>query len=242
MIKDILSTQLHTAGITASETQIDQLSHFFEMIVERNKVMNLTTITEPEEAARLHFVDSLMLLRYLPLEEDGISLVDIGTGAGFPGIPLKILRPQLHVTLVDSLAKRLSFLEEVIEELGLRAEGSIETAHGRAEDLAGRKGALRERFDIATARAVAALPVLAEYCLPFVKTGGTFVAYKTETAEAEVTDAKRALQELGGWSRAVEHYSLPDSDTSRSLIFIDKTDKTPAKYPRQAGTPSKKPL
>lgn len=218
------------------------MARFYEMLVERNKVMNLTTITDPEEAARLHFVDSLMLLRFLPLEEDGITLADIGTGAGFPGIPLKILRPRLHVTLVDSLAKRLSFLEEVIAVLGLREEGFIETAHGRAEDLAGKRGAMRERFDIATARAVAAMPVLSELCLPFVKTGGTFVAYKTETAEAEVADAKRALQELGGWSRAVEHYSLPHSDVSRSLVFIDKTDKTPAKYPRQAGTPAKKPL
>lgn len=242
MINELLATQLHSAGITVSDTQLDQMARFYEMLIERNKVMNLTTITDPEEAARLHFVDSLMILKYLPLEEDGLSLVDVGTGAGFPGIPLKILRPGLHVTLVDSLAKRLSFLEEVIEALGLREEGSIVTAHGRAEDLAGRKGALRERFDVATARAVAALPVLAEYCLPFVKTGGTFVAYKTETAKAEVADAKHALQELNGRVRAVEHYTLPDSDVSRSLIFFDKTDKTPAKYPRQAGTPSKKPL
>ena len=238
---DILRRQLHTAEIAASDEQIERLAHFFDLVVERNKVMNLTTITEPEEAARLHFVDSLMLLKYLPLE-DGSSLADIGTGAGFPGIPLKIMRPELHVTLVDSLQKRLSFLEEVIETLSLRDAGEICTAHGRAEDFASRRGALRERFDVVTARAVAALPVLSELCLPFVKEGGLFVAYKTETADEEAQDAAHALRELGGTLQRIEQYTLPASDVRRSLIFIQKSGKTPARYPRQAGMPAKKPL
>ena len=242
VMKDSLRGLLETAGIPASEVQLNSMQVYYELLVERNRVMNLTTITEPEEAALLHFADSLLLLNHLPLSEEGLRLADIGTGAGFPGIPLKIMRPQLQVVLVDSQRKRLSFLEEVIDTLSLRREGSIETAHGRVEDLAAKKGPLREAFDVVTARAVAALPVLSEYCLPFVKQGGIFAAYKTGTADTEAAEATNAIKTLGGSLRKVAWDVLPGSDIARSFILIDKTGPTPSRYPRQAGTPSKKPL
>lgn len=229
-------------GIILDRTQTDAFLRYADLLAEKNAVMNLTAITDFGDVVHKHFLDSCAPARFPWFPKgQGMSLIDVGSGAGFPGIPLKILYPELKVTLLDSLRKRVNFLSEVIEALGL--EG-IEAVHARAEDGARRED-LRERFDVAVSRAVAALPVLSEYCLPYVKVGGSFLAWKGSGAEAEAEAAKAAARKLGGQFPEMTVFTLPGADgetLGRSLVRIVKTAPTPKKYPRKAGTAAKSPL
>ena len=232
---DTFIEEANKINITFTERQLEQFRIYYEMLVEKNKVMNLTGITEWDEVLEKHFLDSISLIRAINLSQN-ISVLDMGTGAGFPGIPLKIAFPNLQITLADSLNKRVLFLQEVIETLKL--EG-IEAIHGRAEDLA-RDKKYREQYDIVVSRAVANLSTLSEYCLPFVKIGGQFVSYKSGEIEEEVAASKSAVFLLGGKIKGTVKFELGES--GRSFVCIDKTKGTPKTYPRKAGTPSKKPL
>lgn len=226
---------LEELHIVLSENQLTQFVKYYQFLMERNKVMNLTAITEYEEAMKKHFIDSLSLVKIFDLNQE-LSLLDVGTGAGFPGIPLKIAFPHLRVTLLDSLQKRVNFLQETIEMLSL---DQTEAIHGRAEDFA-KPGLLREQFDLCVSRAVANLSTLSEYCLPYVKVGGHFVSYKTD--EAETKQADRAITILGGNLKEQMAFDLPSSDIRRNLVVIEKCRPTPGQYPRKAGTANKKPL
>lgn len=225
---------LKEIGIELSEKQIQQFLKYYEMLVEKNKVMNLTAITEYDEVIEKHFLDSLQIAKYTDLNKG--SLIDIGTGAGFPGIPLKIAFPELKVVLLDSLNKRIKFLDEVIEELGLE---KVTTLHGRAEDY-GKNPEYREQFDFCVSRAVANLASLSEYCIPFVRKGGYFIPYKSGTIDEELSNSSKAVFLLGGKLEKVEKFSLEDSQ--RSFVFIKKVNNTAKKYPRKAGLPTKEPL
>lgn len=227
--------ELNKISITLSEKQLEQFRIYYEMMVEKNKVMNLTGITEWDEVLEKHFLDSISLIRAIDLSQD-LTVMDMGTGAGFPGLPLKIAFPNLKVTLADSLNKRVIFLQEVIDELGLE---DIEAIHGRAENLA-RDKAYREQYDLSVSRAVANLSTLSEYCLPFVKIGGQFISYKSGECDEEVAASKSAVFLLGGKIKDVVKFELGES--GRSFIVIDKVKGTSKEYPRKAGTPSKKPL
>jgi len=225
-------------NIKLSETQLMQLEKYYEMLIEKNKVMNLTAITEYEDVLKKHFLDSLALNQLMKMEEKKVKVLDMGTGAGFPGIPLKIAFPQLEITLMDSLNKRIVFLQEVISELGLT---DITAIHGRAEEVA-LKPEYREKFDFCISRAVARLVSLSEFCLPFVKQGGYFIPYKSGEIKEELQEAKFAIRELGGEYRKTYEYQLPNSDIERTLIQIEKLKQTPKKYPRGGGKPLKQPL
>ncbi|WP_026526251.1 16S rRNA (guanine(527)-N(7))-methyltransferase RsmG [Butyrivibrio sp. VCD2006] len=238
MIKDFESF-----NITLSDKQIEQFDKYYELLVDWNNKINLTAITEFDEVCKLHFVDSVSAANYFDFSKENLSLVDVGTGAGFPGIVLKIVFPNLHVTLLDSLQKRIYFLDTVIDELGLNETGSIKTVHGRAEDHSDiKKGKLREQFDIAVSRAVARFSILCEYDLPYVKEGGHFIAYKGDKGNEEISEAKNAIFLLGGKVNSVNEFCLPGSDIQRTICIIDKVQKTSSKYPRKAGTPQKNPL
>ena len=228
---------LSSIGITLDEKQTSQFMKYYELLVEWNSFMNLTAITEFDDVCLKHFVDSLSLCKVIDCNKN-LSVIDVGTGAGFPGIPLKIAFPELEVTLLDSLGKRVKFLNEVIDQLGL---SGISAIHGRAEDYA-KPDNLREHFDVCVSRAVANLSTLSEYCLPYVKKGGFFVSYKSEKVQEESEKAKRAIQILGGEVYKQEEFTLPDSDIYRNLFVIKKVDITPKKYPRKAGLPSKEPI
>lgn len=232
--KDILAF-----GITLTDKQIEQFLQYYEMLVEWNQVMNLTAITEYEDVMKKHFADSLSLAMSDVVDlNSSMRMIDVGTGAGFPGLALKIAFPNLKVTLLDSLNKRVQFLNAVIEKLGLKG---IEAIHGRAEDYA-KPGQLRESFDLCVSRAVANLATLSEYCLPYVKEGGYFIPYKSEKIAEEIDGAGKAISLLGGKIIDQEEFTLPDSDIYRNLVIIHKIKKTQIKYPRKAGLPAKEPL
>lgn len=228
-------------NIDLTDHQLKQFQCYYEMIIETNKVMNLTTITEKEEVITKHFLDSLALVAIYPnicnpkLE---LTVLDLGTGAGFPGIPLKIAFPHLQITLMDSLNKRVKFLQSVIDKLEL---SGITAVHGRAEEAA-RNAAYREQFDLCVSRAVANLATLSEYCIPFVKNGGKCISYKAAEIVEEVEEAKEAIHILGGKLATVKKIVLPDTDIERSFVFIDKIKNTPKAYPRKAGMASKEPI
>lgn len=228
-------SEVNKISVELSEVQLEQFRLYYEMLVEKNKVMNLTGITDWDEVLEKHFLDSISLIRAVDLNQK-LTVMDMGTGAGFPGIPLKIAFPNLKVTLADSLNKRVLFLQEVIDTLELE---DIEAIHGRAEDLA-RDKKYREQYDLLVSRAVANLATLSEYCLPFVKLGGQFISYKSGEIEEEVATSKSAVFLLGGKVKDIIKFELGES--GRSFIVIDKVKGTPKTYPRKAGTPSKKPL
>lgn len=272
---EYITKQLDKNGIQYSPTAPAMLEQYSEMLVERNKHVNLTAITDFEGVVLKHFVDSLAPFSKNVSRETfegsssisekisgddvscetskdeigeenvsretfkaGVRVVDVGTGAGFPGLPIKIARPEVHVTLVDALRKRVDFLEDVENELGLT---DIDIIHARAEDAA-RDEALRESFDICVSRAVADLRILSEYCLPFVRPGGIFIAYKAYDCMEEVTAAQAAIETLGGAVIATERVKLAEADIKRRLVIVKKISPTPDKYPRRAGMPEKKPL
>ena len=228
---------LKELGITLSENQIEQFLTYYEMLVEWNEFMNLTAITEYEEVMKKHFIDSVSLIKAYDVSKN-VSVIDIGTGAGFPGLALKIAYPNLKVTLLDSLNKRIKFLDEVIAKLGLT---DIETIHGRAEDFA-KPDKLREKYDLCVSRAVANMSTLSEFCLPFVKVGGKFISYKSEKITEEMETAGKAITILGGQIDGQVEFTLPESDIYRNLFIIKKVKNTPGKYPRKAGLPAKEPL
>lgn len=231
--KEILSQW----NLELTEQKEKQFGMFYDLLIEKNKVMNLTAITEFDEVIVKHFLDSISLCNYCDLTKD-MNVIDLGTGAGFPGIPLKIMFPNLKMTLADSLNKRILFLNEVIDQLQL---SEINTVHGRAEDLASDIN-YREQYDLCVSRAVANLSTLSEYCLPFVKMNGTFISYKSGEVEQEVAASKNAMFLLGGKVQDVIQFQLADSENSRSFVIINKIKKTPRTYPRKAGTPTKNPL
>ena len=228
---------LKQLNVTLSDFQVEQFMVYYEMLAEWNQVMNLTAITEYNAVLKKHFIDSLSLCKAYDTSKN-ISCIDVGTGAGFPGLALKIAYPNMKVTLLDSLQKRIQFLDAVIQKLELTG---IETIHGRAEDYA-KPGMLREKFDLSVSRAVANLSTLSEYCLPFVKKGGYFISYKSEKIAEEMEAAENAIFVLGGEVKDQIEFMLPDSDIYRNLFVIIKKKDTPKKYPRKAGLPSKEPL
>jgi len=228
---------LNGIGITLSELQIKQFLKYYELLIEWNEYINLTSIIEYDEVMKKHFIDSLTLSKIYNTSKN-ISVIDVGTGAGFPGLALKIAFPNFKVTLLDSLNKRINFLNEVIGQLELI---NIETIHGRAEDFA-KPGKLREKYDLCVSRAVANLTSLSEYCIPFVKVGGNFISYKSEKSSDELVNASKAISILGGkYVKSCDFY-LPDSDMYRNLIIINKVKETPKKYPRKSGMPTKEPI
>lgn len=229
---------LKELGVEIDSKQLEQFNQYYETLVEWNEFMNLTGITEYDEVLLKHFVDSLVLDPNKLITSDKIKLIDVGTGAGFPGLPIKIAFPNVDVVLLDSLNKRIKFLDEVINKLGLE---NIKTIHSRAED-GGRNKELREKFDIAISRAVANLSSLAEYNLPYVKLGGYFVAMKSGEIDEEAENAKKAIKLLGGQLEKITKFRLPNTDIDRSLVLIKKVKETSKKYPRKAGLPTKEPL
>jgi len=228
---------LDKLGVSLNRGQIEQFVQYYELLTEWNKVMNLTGITELEEVIVKHFLDSLAIVKVCDMEKVKM-VIDIGTGAGFPGIPLKIAFPHLEVVLLDSLKKRMTFLDEVIKELDLV---DITTIHGRAEDFAN-KSEYREQFDLSVSRAVANLSTLNEYCLPFVRLKGKFISYKSGKIGEELQQAQRAIEVLGGEIISSNVFNLLETDMERSFVVIEKIGKTPKKYPRKAGLPNKEPI
>ncbi|MGN0417564.1 16S rRNA (guanine(527)-N(7))-methyltransferase RsmG [Anaerostipes faecalis] len=224
-------------GIALTDDQIFQFEKYYEMLIEKNKVMNLTAITEKEEVIDKHFVDSLAFVK-MKFDLSGKKMLDLGTGAGFPGIPLKIAFPELDIVLIDSLNKRVRFLNEVIEELSLE---KISAIHGRAEDFAKQKD-YRESFDFVVSRAVANLAVLSEYCIPYAKENGYFCPYKSGEIQDEVKNAEKAISVLGGKLEDIISFEIPNTDMKRTILKIKKRKATPKRFPRKAGLPSKEPI
>ena len=221
---DLLIQKLRLLDITISEKQTEQFLIFYEMIINKNKVMNLTSVTEAVEVMDKHFVDSLAVKRIYDLNRK-VSVIDVGTGAGFPGIPLKIVFPEIHIVLLDSLNKRVQFLKDVVRALGLE---NVECIHGRSEDI-GRIDEYREKFDLCLSRAVASLSVLSELCIPFVKIGGRFISYKAGNSAEEIEDAKNAVKKLGGKVRRTEQFLLPGTELERVFVEIEKVKETEKK-------------
>ena len=269
MFRDILEKYVSDTGLVLSDEQFSLLQKYFDLVIEKNRVMNLTAITDEKEFVIKHVIDSLSIARLFSITDNSllkedttkissevmlqgfssenvcllsgnspVSVIDVGTGAGFPGMVLKIAFPKWNVTLFDSLQKRISFLQDSIAVLGL---SDISAIHGRAEDF-GKQTAHREQYSLCVSRAVANISTLSEYCLPFVSVGGMFVAYKSDDCDAEIENAKPAIELLGGAIEKVERFRLPDTEDGRSLVCVRKVMPTPAKYPRKSGIPSKKPL
>lgn len=236
-MNNVLTKKVKELSIVLNDKQIQQFEQYYNILVEWNKVMNLTAITEYEEVVEKHFLDSLTIVDAINMEKIE-TLIDVGTGAGFPGIPLKIAFPHLKVTLLDSLNKRIKFLNEVIDLLEL---DDIKTIHGRAEDYA-KQAEYREQYDICVSRAVANLATLSEYCLPYVKVDGLFVPYKSEEIDEELKSSEKAVSILGGKVEEVVKFQLPGTDIGRSFVKIHKIKETKKKYPRKAGMPTKEPL
>ena len=231
--------ELSKRNFKLNENQINQFNQYFTSLIETNKKVNLTRITEKDDVYLKHFFDSITpLFTFGEIFTKSQTLCDVGAGAGFPSIPLKIMVPELRVTIVDSLGKRLKFLQELVTQLDLK---NVALVHGRAEDV-GQNKQYREQFDIVTARAVANMAVLSEYCLPLVKKNGNFIALKGPKAEDELKSSQKALTTLGGKAIALKELQLPQSTEDRTLILVKKVQPTPKKYPRQAGTPHRKPI
>ena len=235
--EELLKLSAASIGVELNDVQIQQFIKYHEILVEWNSFMNLTGITEYEEVVQKHFVDRLALCKAIDIHKVS-NLIDIGTGAGFPGVPLKIAFPHLKVTLLDSLQKRIKFLNEVVSQLGLE---EVETIHGRAEDFA-KPSMKRESYDLCVSRAVANLASLSEYCLPYVNLEGYFIPYKSGKVDEELEESKKAVFLLGGKIEEEVKFMLPDSDISRSLIKIKKVSATPKKYPRKSGLATKEPI
>lgn len=236
-MNNVLIEKVKELSILLNDKQIQQFEQYYNILVEWNKVMNLTAITEYEEVVEKHFLDSLTIVNAIHVEKIE-TLIDVGTGAGFPGIPLKIAFPHLKVTLLDSLNKRIKFLNEVIDLLELN---DIKAIHGRAEDYA-KQAEYREQYDICVSRAVANLATLSEYCLPYVKVDGLFVPYKSGEIDEELKSSEKAVSILGGKVEEVVKFQLPGTDIGRSFVKIHKIKETKKKYPRKAGMPTKEPL
>ena len=237
---DKLSAFCKENNLDYNEIMAEQFGIFCDYLIEKNKVMNLTAVTEPADIEIKHFIDSIegtTVIKELFPEENSVKIIDIGSGAGFPGVPLAIMLPECRFTLADSLNKRVNFLNDVISLIKLE---NTEAIQGRAEELG--QSEIREYFDICISRAVAEMPVLLEYCLPMVKVGGYAILYKSGEYEEEIRDAKTALELLGGIITMIKDFSLPDSNISRSLIIVYKEKATPIKYPRRPGKPSKTPI
>lgn len=228
---------LKALNIELNDKQIEQFILYYEMLIEWNSFINLTAITEFDAVMKKHFIDSISLIKAFDVSKS-INVIDVGTGAGFPGLALKIAYPKLKITLLDSLNKRIQFLEEVINKLELN---EINTIHGRAEDFA-KKDDHREKYDLCVSRAVANLATLSEYCLPYVKLNGYFISYKSEKISEELMNAEKAIKLLGGEIKNQIEFSLPETDIYRNLVVIKKIANTPKKYPRKAGLPSREPL
>lgn len=224
-------------GIELDDIKLEQFHKYYELLIEWNRNINLTAITEYGDVLTKHFLDSLAIVKAIDCKRT-YSLIDVGTGAGFPGIPIKIVFPNIKVTLLDSLKKRVNFLDEVIKNLSLT---DIEAIHGRAEDFA-KEDKLREQYDISVSRAVANLSTLSELCLPYVNVNGKFIAYKSEKADIELIEAQNAIQILGGGNIEKIPFLLPGTEFERNIIVIDKIINTPSKYPRKSGKPEKSPL
>lgn len=239
--EELLRSEIEKIGIQLNSLQLEQFMKYYELLIEWNSVMNLTAITEYDQVVQKHFVDSISMVHVLDkqyLIADNKKVIDIGTGAGFPGIPLKIVFPNLQITLLDSLNKRIKFLNEVIEKLKLK---DIEAIHGRAEDYA-KQVKYREQYDICVSRAVANLATLSEYCIPYVKEKGYFISYKSETIDEELESSQNAIKKLGGRLDVIEKFVLPGTDIKRAILKIKKEKATEKKYPRKAGMPLKEPL
>lgn len=236
-MKEKLHVLCEKNGIQLSDEQLKQFSIFYDYMIEMNQVMNLTSITEEDEVILKHFYDSMSVVKYYDFH-DQINVIDVGTGAGFPGIPLAILLPNVQFTLMDSLNKRITFLNEVVKKCGLK---NVECIHSRAEELA-KDGDYRENYDVCVSRAVANLSVLLEYCIPFIKKGGKFISYKSISSEEELTDSKNAQNKLCCKLKENISFELPDTDIKRNFLIFEKFDHTADKYPRNNGIPRKKPL
>ena len=236
-MEKLLVSSLDVLNIDINKKQSEQFFCYKDILIKWNEKVNLTAITEEKEVIIKHFVDSVSILSKVDIKQ-GASVIDVGTGAGFPGIPVKIIRPDLELTLLDSLNKRIEFLNNVCQQLDLK---NVNNIHSRAED-GGQNPLLREKFDFCVSRAVANLAVLSEYCLPFVKLGGYFVALKGPDVTKELEESKKALFELGGQVKRVEKIEIPNSDIIHSIVIIEKISKTPNNYPRKSGTATKKPI
>ncbi len=236
-MKNKIISGAESYGLNLSDSQAQQFVDYMSLLREWNEKINLTAITEPEEVITKHFLDSMSVYA-TPYVKEGTSVIDVGTGAGFPGLVMKIAKPGIKLTLLDSLAKRLNFLQTVCEETNIT---DVEFVHSRAED-GGQNPAYREKFDVAIARAVANMSTLSEYLLPFVKVGGHFIAMKGPLADEELANAKKAIATLGGEIAEVAEVDVPFTDLHHRIVVVKKVKPTPKGYPRKAGTPSKKPL